>query len=477
MANLNPLDIRLTKVSMTKFNGSDELNITPQIVEISIYQSIFKPAIEGEMLVNDQIGLFVNYPFVGEELITIYYEQLSGLSDFRSSERKISFIIKGVKKIISSDRARSLMYVVDLVSPFFLQNTKKYVSHAYAYPIEESAEKLFDEYVETPTYEKYQIRKYFRKETTQQVRKLVVPNLRPYKAMQWLAKHAIAKDYKNHYLFLFYEDLSQFNFVTLQQLVQDAADTPEKRELLRKKKYVYVSDVSISATSPTGDSDQDLRVITNIVNNKRFSSIEKIIGGYFQNELFEVNLLQKSYNSTKTELNEYINDQYALEKFPMNTPNYINYIKNQGDEAEVSNRVRYVINNYEDKSIEDRKQPSYRDKFGNTTKYLHALNQVDLTITVPANMFLKAGDVIYCDIPENHGFNIVENDKYISGLFIISEVKQVLAQGSIAATSLRIYKDGYLNRLQDVSLYNEGNNRSDRIIDPETGRPIGSGGA
>jgi hypothetical protein len=295
--------------------------------------------------------------------------------------------------------------------------------------------------------------------------------------MQWFAKHAIAKDYNNHYLFLFYEDLSQFNFVTLQQLIQDAADTPEKRELLRKKKYVYVSDVSISVTSPTGDPDQDLRVITNIVNNKRFSSIEKIIGGYFQNELFEINLLQKSYNSTKTELNEYVNDKYALEKFPMNTPNYINYVKNKGDEAEISNRVRYIINNYEDKSIEDRKQPSYRDKFGNTTKYLHALNQVDLTITVPANMFLKAGDVIYCDIPENHGFNIVENDKYISGLFIISEVKQVLAQGSIAATSLRIYKDGYLNRLQDVSLYNEGNNRSDRIIDPETGRPIGSGGA
>jgi len=114
MANLNPLDIRLTKVSMTKFNGSDELNITPQIVEISIYQSIFKPAIEGEMLVNDQIGLFVNYPFVGEELITIYYEQLSGLTDFRSSERKISFIIKGVRKIIASDRARSLMYVMHI---------------------------------------------------------------------------------------------------------------------------------------------------------------------------------------------------------------------------------------------------------------------------------------------------------------------------------------------------------------------------
>jgi len=85
---------------------------------------------------------------------------------------------------------------------------------------------------------------------------------------------------------------------------------------------------------------------------------------------------------------------------------------------------------------------------------MNALNQIDLTITVPANMDLRAGQVIYCDLPENHGFNTVETDKYISGLFIISEVKQVIMQGSLAATTLRIYKDGYLNSLAESSLYN-----------------------
>jgi hypothetical protein len=455
MANLNPLDIRLTKVIMTKFNGSDEIDISPQFVETSIYQSIFKPYIEGEMLINDQIGLFVNYPLLGEELITIYYEQLQGAPDFRSSEKKISFIIKNVRRIISSDRARSYMYVLDLVSPYFLQNLKKYVSHAYADLLEDAAEKLFNEYIGDPTYEKYKIRKYINKETSNIVKKMIVPNLRPFQAMQWLAKHAIPADTENHYLYLFYEDLTQFNFLTMQKLIEDAAGTDKKRDALRRKKYVFISDI-VSTSEISQDPDQDLRVITNIATNKRFSSLEKIMGGYFQNELFEINLLQKSYNSTKTELNPTKNDKYALEPYPTNTYDYIDYMQNKGEEAEISNRIRYIINNYENESVDDRKQPSYRDKFGKATIYMHALNQVDLSITVPANMSIKAGDVIHCDLPESHGFNSVDFDYYISGLFLVAEVKQTLSLGNLAATSLRIYKDGYLNQIEPVSRYKRG---------------------
>ena len=69
---------------------------------------------------------------------------------------------------------------------------------------------------------------------------------------------------------------------------------------------------------------------------------------------------------------------------------------------------------------------------------------------------LKAGEIIYCNLPESHGFNAVEKDKYISGLYIITEVKQVIASGNKAATTLRINKDGYLNSLFEKSLYNVG---------------------
>jgi len=78
-------------------------------------------------------------------------------------------------------------------------------------------------------------------------------------------------------------------------------------------------------------------------------------------------------------------------------------------------------------------------------------------------MDFKVGDVIWVDIPENHGFNNVSFDIYISGLFIVVEVKQVLGAGYQAATSLRIYKDGALNSLLADSEYNLN------VVSPQVG--------
>ena len=458
MANLNPLGIKISDIEIEKFNKKDKMSLMPQFMELTIYQSMFEPAIKAEMLINDQIGLFVNYPFTGEELIIVTYDQVntggSNLYSARSSSQ-LKFIIKGVRDIIIGDKARSLMYIIDLASPQLLQNMRKYVSHAYNDLIEDMAEKVYDEYIAEETTKQYKIpRKNFVKEESVKVRNMVVPNIRPFHAISWLAKHAVARENEKHFLYLFYEDLKQYNFVTIQKIIEDALKIKEQ---LMKNKYRYISDVGNLVKSTTGDQNQDLRVITNIVNNKRFSSIEKITNGYYQNELFEINLLQKAYQSTPTELDEkyqYDKNIPSLGEHSLNTPDYIKYVKNEKIEKEYSNRIRYIINNFPDADGQGMDQPTYRRKFGNVAKYMNALNQIDLTITVPANMDLRAGQVIYCDLPENHGFNTVETDKYISGLFIISEVKQVIMQGSLAATTLRIYKDGYLNSLAESSLYN-----------------------
>ena len=468
MANLNPLRITVSDIEIEKFNKRDKMSLLPQFMELTIYQSMFEPTIKAEMLINDPIGLFVNYPFTGEELIIVTYDQVNtGSSDTSASAgsyfqdvspnktNQLKFIIKGVRDIIIGDRARSLMYIVDLASPQLLQNMRKYVSHAFNDLVEDMAEKVYDEYIADETTKQYKIpRKPFVKETSVKVRNMVVPNIRPFHAISWLAKHAVAKENDRHFLYLFFEDLKQFNFITMQQIIEDALKI---KDTLKKNKYRYISDIASLSKSVTGDSNQDLRVITNIVNNKRFSSLEKIPGGYYQNELFEINMLQKAYASTPTELNEsnlYDANIPTLAPSTLNTPDYIKYVKNEKIEKEYSNRVRYIINNFPDADGQGMDQPTYRRKFGNVTKYMNAMNQIDLTITVPANMDLRAGQVIYCDIPENHGFNTVEIDKYISGLFIISEVKQVIMQGSLAATTLRIYKDGYLNSLFESSLYN-----------------------
>ena len=128
MANLNPLGIKISDIEIEKFNKKDKMSLMPQFMELTIYQSMFEPAIKAEMLINDQIGLFVNYPFTGEELIIVTYDQIntggSNLYNARSNNQ-LKFIIKGVRDVMIGDTARSLMYIVDLASPQLLQNMRK----------------------------------------------------------------------------------------------------------------------------------------------------------------------------------------------------------------------------------------------------------------------------------------------------------------------------------------------------------------
>jgi hypothetical protein len=449
MANFNPLEINLKNITITKFDGTDILNLMPQFVELSVYQSIFEPVMRAELLINDNIGLFVNYPFTGEEILDIEYQQLTGIGSGKSDTSSIKFIIKGVRNTTLDDRARAVMFIVDLVSVEFLQNVRKMVSHAYSDLVEDMAEKIYNEYIKDDTNLKFKKTKKFTKEESKKVRSIIIPNLRPFQAIQWLAKQAVSKNSDTNFLYLFYEDNEGFNFVTIQKLIQDALKDAKKIE---NEKYKYISDHEIQDLE-NNDEIYALRLISNIINNKRFSSVEKISAGYYQNELFEVNLLQKSFNSTTTDLRK--EEPKHLGAYPLNTDGYIDYVKNEKNKTEYSNRIRYSINNYEDLEESDRTQPQYRLKFGNATKYLYALNQIDYTITVPANMKLKAGQIIYCDLPEMHGFNNVTQDKYVSGFFIITEVKQVMSTGNKVATSLRINKDGYLNKL-DKTTYNLG---------------------
>ena len=449
LADKNPLETAISDVSIMKFDGSDKMSIMPQFTELTLYQSIFEPVMKAEMLINDSIGLFVNYPFTGEEIVTVTWRQ-NNINDISTT---LKFIIRGVRNVAMADRARSLMYVVDLTSLEFLQNTRKNVSHAYNDLCENMAEKIYNEYIKNDTQTKFQVTKPFNKEESLKIRSLIVPNLRPFQAIQWLAKHAVAKNSDNNYLYLFYEDNEAFNFVTIQKLIQDGTAKAKA-----DKKYRFVSDIEQGMSSASEQNDI-LYQISNIVNNKRFSSIEKIAGGYYQNELFEISLLQKSFTSTVKELDTTEKGSNHLAPWSLNTDPYINYVKNQKSGTEYSNRIRYNINNYEDLEEQNKTQPANRLKFGPATRYTYALNQLDYTITVPANMKLKAGQIIQCDLPEMHGFNLVEKDRYVSGMFIITEVKQILGSGNRASTSLRINKDGYSDKLSTSSLYNVGNSK------------------
>lgn len=447
----NPFNAKLEQVAITKFNGKDKMSIMPQVAEFTLHQSIFSPIMKADMAIIDGIGLMNNYPWSGEEIVEVELiqdgEETAGTGQ-KQFYRTLTFIISSIKEISIDKDGRTMSYIIELASFDAFINAKTRVSHAYYEDIETMIENVYKDYiVKNRTTPKPKELKIFK--DTDKVRKLVVPNIKPFDTIAWFCKYAVSSNPEKYYTHMFYETIDNYTFKALQKITfRDLEDT-DALIAAAKEKYIYVGDISLIRNNPKALAQlqsrgfSDSRIINDMKINKRYSALEKIIGGYFENELVEVNMLKNDYKITRKEL------KYKDYEFNTinpgkgyNTEEYIENVKDEYKEPETSARIRYIINNYDDEN-----QPSFRDKFGRSAMSFIAFQQVDLSIAVNTNLLMRVGDMIFVELPEFHGFNLNDADQYLSGFYIVSEIKTIMKQGGLSASYVRINRDSFTRDL------------------------------
>ena len=476
MADLNPYLVGVDEITMTKFDGSDQMSIKPQVVEVVVYQSIFSPLLKVTLLLNDYVNLLNNYPMVGEETITLSLKQKE--LDGETVSYTADFVVDSIRDILVSDGGRQLVYSIDLVSKEAFRNAKVRVSKAYYDNVENIVRDLLTSYIKTdkdlvlysngdkPDDEAT---------VTKKTRKYVVPNIPPFAAVKFLTKYAVSDDTNNYYTYLFYEVLNgqkksnvvteyresnsktvkpNFVFKPLQKQTYLAAVDDAARTAAEQNPYFYVS--NIEAIRGNKEAMENLarrgfvesRSITGFKFNKRYSSLEKLVGGYFESDYVEVNMHQKDHKVTNFKVNDLQNTLYPSK---LNTDKYISDIVSEDTRTETAARIRYIVNNYDDLT-----QPALRDKFGKSASDYLAYHSIDISVGIPTNLDVRPGDLIYIHVPEFHGFNQVTDDAYLTGFFTISEVKNVIRMTGETSTLLRVNKDSLLNGIFASTMFNTG---------------------
>lgn len=449
----NPFNAKLEQVIVTKFNGTDKLSIMPQVAEFTLHQSIFSPILKADLVIVDGIGLMDNYPWSGEEKVEVELiqdgeEESNAGTGQKQFTRLLTFIISAIKDINIDSDGRTTTYIIELASYDAFTNAKTRVSHAYNEDIEGMIEKVYNDYIiKNRTNPKPKELKIFK--DTQKIRKLVIPNIKPFDAIAWLCKFAISSNPEKYYTHMFYETIDNYTFKVLQKPTFRGKEDNDAFEAAKKEKYIYVGDISLIKNNPKALQQlqargfSDSRIINDMKINKRYSALEKIIGGYFENELVEINMLKNDHKITRKEL-KYEDAEFNTinPKKGYNTAEYIENVKDEYKEPETSARIRYIINNYDDEN-----QPSFRDKFGRSAMSFIAFQQVDISIAINTNLLMRVGDVIFIELPEFHGFNLNDADRYLSGFYVISEIKTVMKQGGKSASYVRINRDSFTNNL------------------------------
>lgn len=443
--------IEIQSINMYKFGSlmtgapvnadlTNSINLLSQVHEVTIYESIFESLMRAEIAVYDYIGLFTNFPMTGEEIIIVRYKHVGEILT-----RTWTFAIDSIRHISIEDKNRAVAYIINCVSIEALSNSLAVVQKSYKATPSEIVNQLTNDFIFDRIkkfYPSYSPPKMDVESNNEPSAVFVVPALHPLAAIDMLSNLTYAENSTN-YSYLFYQNYEGFNYKTLQALITN----PTSLAYAKENRYKYLSDEVNDRESKLNNED---RLINNLQFNKRHSSIQKLSLGYFNNNLYEINIAQKAFQSTRTKRDQM--DIVTINPHDFNTKEYKQWADSivEGDEA--SNRTRYAITT---RPEHDSDYPVYRARYnwGKNLITKAALAQVDVSAVLTNIHKLNAGDMFFLEIPQFHGFENVATDDLVSGYYLISEVKRIIRIGSYQSTVLGLRKDSYNNTVDRFSTY------------------------
>ena len=176
--------------------------------EINIFDSLFSPVISGSVLIRDSIGLSGRLIFDGSEsiLIDITKDENSDIASYKRSFR----IYKQANR--TNEGLNSEMYTLNFVADELIYSDQQRINQAYENVYSQIVGRILENYLKIP---KKDLKGFFQE--TFGIKRIVIPNLRPFEAIEWCARRAV--DNQNSPNYLFYQNIAGYNFVSLSGLL------------------------------------------------------------------------------------------------------------------------------------------------------------------------------------------------------------------------------------------------------------------
>ena len=185
-------------------------DISTMFKEINLYDSMFMPVMSGDLVISDALGLSSKLLFDGSESILIDFAKTpdSDVASFKKAFR----IYKQSNRIVENERSES--YVLNFVSDELLFSDQQRVNQAYKMTYMKMVERIMLDYLKIPANNLNGLY-----EESAGIRDVIIPNLRPIEAIQWVARKAVNMD--NSPSYVFYQNLIGYNFITLSKLLSE----------------------------------------------------------------------------------------------------------------------------------------------------------------------------------------------------------------------------------------------------------------
>ena len=427
-------DYNLGTIDVINVNG-ESAPIHAMVQELNIFEDIEANAVTGNAVLVDNLNLINKIPLQGTERLA-FKLATPGTSEKEhmvdaTEESGYPFYIYALtdKKIVSET---SVSYTIHFASRDFMRNTRIRVSQAYDGALHQSVISIFRDPLGLNS------RKSLTYEETRNSDKVVIPNLRPFVAINLISGKAVSKNSEGAGYY-FYETTKGFHFRSYESM------------LTLQGKFARNELITLRYT-PTANVMHNKKVEDNIYSVQDYEFIQHYdtaaqqATGTYGSKVIMHNIYDKSYEIKLYDYHKEFSKHFQTDRVGRaSTHNYpVSKTPVDDDELNVSEYTdSYICLKGTTRYLHNRNTGSFGstvDDEGLTeatkiSQYNQVHNSNILKITMSGHSYLQAGDVIYFEVPpveveRRKGISMGYSfDEHHSGRYLVTKLRHRVAGG------------------------------------------------
>ena len=444
-------EVRIEQLKL--INASDEvIDLTEFIVELNLYEDIFKSYLHGNLILTDSRNLIDKYNIHGEEFLNVRLRTPS----FPETEviEKTFRVFKLSDRTIVRDK-NTQNFTLHFISVEFFYDVNLPLYAPFEGTVTDVAGQIFSNFLASSRNFNISETDNSITENTKPTELIVIneasnkvkfisPGWSPLKCINWLASKAIPKDgvAKN---FIFFESNKNFYFGTLENLFKDAHEN---------KNYFGRYLISVSNVRDDKNSQNVIRELflaKDVEMIETTDYIKNYTNGYLGNRLIYLDVFNKDYqlidydHTLEYEKQFHTSGKGSEAKPVFNKDTFRNFATNISFYPKNPKLFDNFQNNINEKMGEIH---------GNRLSSMLELTNIKMNMTVPGRTDAEVGRIIYFEYPslgpsDETDTGSTAQDKLYSGYYLITAIHHKVNKNEHSMT-MEIIKDSlYVDKESD----------------------------
>lgn len=407
MANRKPGQYSLSSISIINYAGKT-IDIKASMIEMDIQSDLFNTCLHGSITIKDSADFQQNVPLVGEEKLTISYK----IDKESEAVEKTFYIYSLVDKIKRGEDG--FEYKLNFCSIELLNNRATTLSESF---FRSSPDNIVKKCLKNISDKKLNI------EESANTIDYIAPSISPFEIINYMTSRTISKKYPNTGTYVFFEDMKEFNFKTIDSLI---------------------------AAEPVAVYSFNHKNQTNISIDVEFYSVTKweVIQHY---DILD-SLNKGAYGVTTRILDPFTRD-YGVKTF--NILNEEDYKKIEHTDKDIKNSLHTSKFNFTSAAssfIKFRMVYGSEDKENIMGARYSQINRITngykLTAQIPGNDELRTGDVITLNYLNYSKDEKNQKDLFLQGKYLIVAMRHFFTPSEYQI-ALELVKDSYYSNHED----------------------------